>query len=96
MPTVDFLPIATGAGANVETQGAFAGSGHQTEGFSAGLAQSNQANKCWRQGSTIAAAIANLIADVTGQNVLDDGNVTLKIQQLASSIIGASCAALLH
>jgi hypothetical protein len=82
----DFLPVATAVGANVETQGEFAGSGHQLTGFQSGLSLSEQFNKVWRQSSTIAAVVAELLAAITGQNVLDDGNVTLKIQQLAMTL----------
>lgn len=86
MSTVDYLPVATGVGANVESQGTFAGSGHQTSGFSAGLAQSAQVNKCLRQSSMIAAAIANLISQRLGISVLDDGNLTTLITNLIAAI----------
>ena len=83
MPTVDYLPFATSGGANVESQGSYAGSSHQLNGFLTGVALSAQLNKCWRQSSVMAAAIANLIADITGQNVLDDGNVTALLVKVA-------------
>ena len=89
-PTVDFLPIAASVSANVETQGDFAGSGHQENGFQTGIAESAQLNKCWRQPSVIAAALANFIADLTGLDVLDDGNLALLIQELAMALSLAS------
>lgn len=77
MAQIDYQPIATGAGANVDSQANFQGSGYQTNGFTAGVAQSAQMNKVWRQSSMIAAAVANVISQVLGGiNVLDDGNLT--------------------
>jgi hypothetical protein len=89
MPTVDFLPFAASGGANVESQSSFAGSSHQLNGFLTGVALSAQLNKAWRQSSVMAAAIANLIADITGQNVLDNGNVTALLIQIAMMILVA-------
>ena len=89
MPTVEYLPVAAAGGSNVESQGAFAGSSHQLTGFVSGVALSAQLNKCWRQSSVMTAALANLIADLTGQNVLDDGNVTALLQQIAMMILVA-------
>ena len=87
MSTIDYLPIAVNPGANVESQADFAGSGHQENGFSAGIAQSKQLNKCWRQSSMMAAAIANFIANTLGINVLDDGNLAELITNLTNAII---------
>lgn len=73
MPTIDYLPVATAGGANVESQADFAGSTHQTQGFQSGLAKSAQFNKVWRQASMIAQCVANFIGGSLGVNVLDDG-----------------------
>lgn len=75
MPTNDFLPFATGAGANVETQANYILESYVGAGFASGLAQSAQLNKVWRQSSFIAAALAQWIVDKANVNVLDDGNV---------------------
>jgi hypothetical protein len=90
MPTVDYLPIATGAGANVDTQGNFAGGGYQTVGFQSGIAQSAQLNKCWRQSSMIAAAIANFISTQLSISVLDDGNLANLITNFTNALIQAT------
>src|SRR5258708_24701494 len=92
MPTVDYLPFAAAGGANVESQGSYAGSSHQLTGFVTGLALSMQLNKAWRQSSVMAAAMANLIADITGQNVLDDGNVVALLKQMSMMILAAPFA----
>jgi hypothetical protein len=75
VPEQDFLPFASAAGANVITQAAYVGQPWQTGGFSAGLAQSIQLNKVWRQSSIIASVVAQAICDVTGQTVIDDGTI---------------------
>lgn len=87
---VDYLPIATAGGANVDSQADFVGSGYQTVGFQAGLAQSKQLNKAWRQSSMMAAALANFIANTLGINVLDDGNISALVTNLTEAILSAS------
>jgi hypothetical protein len=74
MPTIDYLPVATGVGANVDTQSNFAGSAYQTKGFQSGQALSIQMNKVLRQASMFAAVLANYISLMLGINVFDDGN----------------------
>lgn len=77
MAQIDFLPIATGSGANVVSQGDFAGSGFQTEGFTSGIALSGQLNKCWRQPSTWSAVLANFVSQQLGNiDVLDNGDIS--------------------
>lgn len=78
MPT-DYLPFATGSGSNVEAQTDYAGSAHQTQGFTTGTAKSAQANKVWRQATMMAAAWANFISNTCGVAVNDDGNLNALI-----------------
>jgi hypothetical protein len=59
----DFLAFATGTGANVESQTAWAADASVGTGFVSGLAQSVQANKAWRQSSVIANMIGQFIAN---------------------------------
>lgn len=86
MPTVEYLPVATGTGANVDSQVDFNESGYQVVGFTAGLAKSAQCNKVWRQSSMIGNAVATFIANTLGINVLDDGNSANLIANLTSAI----------
>jgi hypothetical protein len=85
----DFLPIATGAGALVDSQGSFSGSGYQTQGFQVGIAQPAQANKAWRQASIMAAALANFISNKLNIYIADDGNLTNLITNLTNAIRNA-------
>lgn len=76
MPTNDFLPVATSAGANVKTQAAYAAlASLLANGFSSGVVDSPTFNKILRQSSFVSAAIAQFVADNQSNNVADDGNI---------------------
>lgn len=82
--TNDFLPVATGGTPNVVTQLAYAGSTEQVQGFGVGeIPPSGLFNKMVRQQASISAAIAQLAANVTGDNLVDDGNQANLIATLA-------------
>jgi hypothetical protein len=90
MAQIDFLPVATGAGANVDSQGNFVGSGYQTTGFTAGVARSAQTNKVWRQSSFWAAAWAQVLSDALGgADVLDDGNLAALVAAIKTMTAGS-------
>ena len=86
MPEVDFLPYATAVDANVEDQTDYAADSTTTEGQQTGLAKSAVFNKIWRQGNFIAAAIANVVSQVLGVDVLDDGNLSGLITKIKNTI----------
>jgi hypothetical protein len=90
---VDYLPVATSATANVDSQANFVNSGYQTNGFSNGIAWPYQANKIWRQASMMAACIANFIANVLNINVLDDGNLPNLTANFTSAVKAAATSA---
>ncbi|WP_283149025.1 hypothetical protein [Silvimonas soli] len=71
----DFLAFAAQTGANVVDQSTYAGLAAVAAGYSSGVAQSAQVNKTLRQSSTIAAMIGQIIADYSGQNAADNGNI---------------------
>lgn len=83
--TNDFLPVATDAGANVETQEAYAGSVEQLKGNQTGLAQSAIMNKMWRQATFISAGLAQEIAN-QGINVPDDGDLATFVVNLDKAL----------
>lgn len=83
--TNDFLPFATAAGANVVSQATYAGLSAIATGYQAGVAQSAQLNKTWRQSSIMAAVVAQFIVDTTGANAVDDGTIaTLEANFIAA------------
>lgn len=84
----DFLPFAGGVGANVLTQSAYAALAARTAGFSSGLAKSAELNKVWRQSSIMAATLAQLIADYTGADVIDDGTTATILSNLKTAVSG--------
>lgn len=76
MATNDFLPFATGGGANVESQGSYVVDGQRPIGNQPGIARSDFVNKTLRQAAWISSQLAQFLSDKTGDNVLDDGNAT--------------------
>ncbi|MDN7476124.1 hypothetical protein QZM71_14795 [Burkholderia multivorans] len=86
----DFLPFATGPGANVVDQAAYAALGALTTGFLSGTAQSMQLNKVWRQSSIVAAVIAQFIVAQTGQAAVDDGTTATLLANFTKAVNAAS------
>jgi hypothetical protein len=86
MPTVDYLPVAVAAGANVDSQADFDGSGYQETGVTSGIILSKWMNKMWRQSSMVGAAVANFIANTLSENVLDDGNLANLTAQFTAAV----------
>ena len=87
MATNDFLPLATGGGANVVDQATFAAlSSLLANGFQSGVANSAQINKVLRQSSFVASSVAKIIAD-NNVNALDDGDVAGFKTKLISAIL---------
>lgn len=90
----DFLPFAAGAGANVVPQSTYAGSGVQTQGFTAGVAPSNVINKPLRQMSLMASVMAQFIVQQTGNAVVDDGTTATLVANMTQAIKVLSAAPL--
>ncbi|MCT9017148.1 hypothetical protein N6G05_26715 [Cupriavidus gilardii] len=90
MATIDFLPFATGSGANVMSQAEWAALTQRLSGFQSGVAQSAQLNKAWRQSSIMAAVIAQFISDITGQDVIDDGTTASILANLKAAVSSQS------
>ncbi|MEC4682389.1 MAG: hypothetical protein VST70_01725 [Nitrospirota bacterium] len=87
-PEQDFVPFAAAPGANVLTQAEYLALTALGPGFSSGEAYSANCNKVWRQSSIIASAVAQLIADSTGETVIDDGTIATIEANLASLFRG--------
>jgi hypothetical protein len=86
MPQIDFLAFATGAGANVETQSAYASDPTTGTGYATGILYSDKINKVLRQASFVAAGMANVVSQALNVDVLDDGNITGFVGHLQSAI----------
>lgn len=85
MPTNDFIPFATGGGANVESQSAYIIDPQVPIGQQPGVAKSALNNKALRQATSIAAALAQFMSNLTGQDVADDGVQANLLANLAAA-----------
>ncbi|TQI82572.1 hypothetical protein FHU12_5356 [Serratia marcescens] len=84
----EFLPFGTAANANVLPNTDYQTLPARSAGFSSGVAKSEELNTVWRQGSTMAAVLGQFIADKTGQDVLDDGDVNGLLDKLKVAMGG--------
>ena len=82
--TNEFLPFATGGGANVIDQATYAASPVVPGGFASGIADSRYLNKVWRQSSFIASCLAQYMANTLGVSILDDGNVATMLTHIGA------------
>jgi hypothetical protein len=82
----DFLPWAVGANSNVVPQATYAALAALATGFQSGAAPSPQCNKVWRQSSIMAAVLAQLIVQQTGQAAIDDGTTATLLANLTAAI----------
>lgn len=89
----DFLPFCIGAGANVMDQAAYAAAeatGFVAVGFAAGIAQSAQLNKVWRQSSVMAYVMGQFIFDLLDVDVLDNTDVATLLQNFKNAVLAQS------
>ena len=68
------FPFGTAAG-NVLAPADYQALASRNAGFSAGTAKSKELNTVWRQASFVAAMLGQYIADKSGQDVLDNGDL---------------------
>lgn len=87
--TNDFQTFASGSGANVLTQQQYlALTSLLQNGFQTGIAQSNQANKLFRQLSIITSMIGQFIVDYSGQSATDDGTIATLERNFVNAMQG--------
>ncbi|MDC9593494.1 phage tail protein [Xenorhabdus sp. IM139775] len=82
----EFLPFGLADGANVLPNDEYGKLAARTNGFSSGVAKSQELNKVWRQASVIASVVAQFIAETTGRDALDDGNLAALQNGLLSAL----------
>ena len=87
MPTNDFIGFASTGSANIMSQADYAAAAEQTDGVQPGPASSALANKIWRQGANMAAALGNYIV-AQGYNALDDGDIATLASALTTALSG--------
>lgn len=87
-----FYPFATGGGANVVTDAAYALLTVLSTGYQSGVAISEQLNKTWRQSSVMAAVMGQLIANA-GYDATDSDGTTTLATRLYQALVGQLNAA---
>ncbi|UXZ62527.1 hypothetical protein NUJ28_07375 [Burkholderia multivorans] len=92
MANNNFKPFAAAAGANVMAQADYEALAALLTGFQSGTAQSAQLNKVWRQSSIMAAVLGQFIADLTGQDAIDDGTTATLLANLKTAVQAQSAA----
>ncbi|MFM9932836.1 hypothetical protein [Achromobacter xylosoxidans] len=92
MATNELLPFAIGPTANVLTQAEYLADSQRDSGNVPGVARSKLANKAQRQSSFVASMVGLFIAEQSGIDVLDDGDIPgLKADFLAALNASQSC-----
>jgi hypothetical protein len=76
MPTNNFLPFASGTGANVWSDATYAGSSQQQTGIQKGIVPSGLMSKAWRQSAAGSAVMGQIITAYGLVDAVDDGNIT--------------------
>jgi hypothetical protein len=90
---VDYVPFATGGGANVYDPATYQALSVIPTGVEPGLADPQLANTTWRLASMIAAAIGNFISNALDIPVLDDGDLSSLITNFTNAVgVGAQVA----
>lgn len=87
--TNEFLPFGIGTGANVLDQADYDGLPARDAGFSSGIARSIELNKVWRQASVIAWTIGQFIANHSGGDASDDGDLATLLSRFEAALSAA-------
>lgn len=95
MATNNFKAFATANGANVTAQSDYEALTALLTGFQSGKASSAQINKAIRQSSTIAAVVAQYIANNSGNDVLDNGDTSAILANLLLAVQSSAKTAIL-
>lgn len=85
MPTNDFIGFASAGSANVMSQADYAAAAEQIDGVQPGPASSALANKIWRQGANMSAALGAFIAS-SGYDAIDNGDIDSLQSNLTSAL----------
>lgn len=85
MATNDFIGFASSGSANIASQADYAAAAEQGIGVQPGPASSKLANKVWRQGANMAAALGGMIA-AYNNNAYDNGDIGALQTSLIASL----------
>lgn len=96
MPENQYVPFATGDGANTLATAAYIAAGFLAQGFQPGVASSAAMNTALRQVTTVAAALGQFTADNQTADVLDDGIPTNFETKFTAALKGAFASSSVH
>ncbi|KEY56930.1 tail fiber protein [Serratia sp. DD3] len=82
----EFLPFGTAGNANVLSNTEYQSLAARRTGFQSGVAKSRELNTAWRQSSVIASVVAQFIADNSGNDVLDNGDLAVVQSSLRAAL----------
>ncbi|PVZ79359.1 phage tail protein [Serratia sp. S1B] len=82
----EFLPFGIAAHANVLSNADYQALPARSVGFQSGVVKSQELNTAWRQSSVMAAVIGQFIADNSGNDVLDDGDLATLQKNLHAAL----------
>jgi hypothetical protein len=83
----DFLPFATGPGANIVSQASYAADPLTGAGNQPGIARSNVNNKALRQGTFVAAGVSQFITEQLDEYVFDDANLASWVDKFRRALL---------
>lgn len=96
MPQNQFLPFATGAGADTLAYATYSTQGYLGQGFQAGVAQPYDINTVLRQVTTVTSALGQFTANNQTADVLDDGVVSNFVSKFTAALQGALSSESVH
>lgn len=85
MPINDFKGFGVGPGDDATSQVDYLAATWRVEGWRSGILMHQQINKVLRQTSTMAAALAQTVVDLTQLDLLDGGDLTLVTNRIKSA-----------
>jgi hypothetical protein len=92
----DFLPFATGPGANVVSQASYVADPLTGAGNQPGIARSNVNNKALRQGTFVAAGVSQFITEQLDEYVFDDANLASWVDKFRRALLTLYPRTVLH
>lgn len=82
----EYLPFGTAVNANVLPPSEYQTLPARDNGFVNGVADPKQCNTAWRQSSVMAATLGQFVADNSGKDALDDGDVAKLLTNLQDAL----------
>lgn len=86
----EFVPFSAATGANVQDQAAYVADPQTATGNITGIASSSRINKALRQGTFVAAALAQVMTDSLATDIHDNGNFSAFVSELKQALINTS------